>query len=77
MKLKDGSDVSVLALQGCGQKYVSTMSKNGETNVIHQLGFSEEKSSLSDIDAYKKAINLVISSIGSDKIASVTVATQR
>lgn len=77
MKLKDGAEVSVLALQGCGQKYVSTMTKDGETNVIHQFGFNEKGSTKTDVEAYKQAINLVISSIGSEKISSVTVATQK
>ena len=76
-ELGNKSVISVVPVSGKGQNFVTTLTKDGKTSVVQEYGFSKNSPEMTDVEAYKKAINIAMSTFNPEEISKVTVATQR
>lgn len=74
--LKDGSKVSIQENKEERKEFKTILTKDGESEVIQRLGLGKNDT-MSQIDAYKKAIFIVMTSVRQEDIEGVTLSTLR
>ena len=76
ISLKDGSQVSIQENKEDPKQFKTILTKDGESEIIQRLGFGAD-ANMKQVDAYKKVIFLVMSSLNPEDIEGVTLSTLR
>lgn len=74
ISLKDGSQISIQENKEEPKQFKTILTKDGNSEVIQRLGFGADVN-MRQIDAYKKVIFLVMSSLDAEDVKGVTLST--